>query len=81
MLKLRPKGSLTSTLPRSNKCLWVRATARTMEEAMMSLRRDVARWKGYIEDLEGMSKPNIAEDIQKWVVEAERLITQWEDME
>ena len=34
--------------------------AKTMEETMLALRRDVARWKGYIQNLEGMSKPNIS---------------------
>jgi hypothetical protein len=55
--------------------------ARTMEEAMTSLRRDVARWKDYIQELEDMRKPTIAENIKKWVAEAERLIAQWESME
>jgi hypothetical protein len=38
-----------------------------LKNPCLALRRDVAGWKGYIQDVEDMREPTIAVEIKKWV--------------
>ncbi len=51
--------------------------AKTMEEAMAELRRDVIRWKAEIAQLQAAGNHDIVERIKEWIAEADRILDRW----
>lgn len=53
--------------------------AKTIEEAMAELRRDVARWNGEMAELKAQGQLDIVERVKEWIAEAERILARWDD--
>jgi hypothetical protein len=53
--------------------------AKTMEEAMSELRRDVERWHTEIVKLGAEGHHELVERIRFWIAEAEGILARWDN--
>jgi anti-sigma-K factor RskA len=55
--------------------------AKTIEEAMSELRRDVARWQAELSQFKDQGQRDVVEKMKVWIEEAERILARWDDPE
>lgn len=56
----------------------VAVMAKTIEEAMAELRRDVTRWNAELAQLKAQGQHDLVQRINHWIKEAEDILARWD---